>query len=128
MAINHQALAQNQTYKSYYGNILQFCFDRVEKILAGYDPLKDLVKANLIPRHFENMTCADVSNEALGNSKSNSSNPQQWKGTKFEELTDIISRKKNNSADVSKKQDSDILEVAGADSSKTLLLFRIARL
>ena len=70
MAINQQALAQNQTYKSYYGNILQFCFDRVEKILAGYNPLKDLVKANLIPRHFENMTCADISNEALGNTTS----------------------------------------------------------
>ena len=68
MAINQQALAQNRTYESYHGNILQFCFDRVEEILAGYDPLKDLVKANLIPRHFENMTCADVSNEALRNS------------------------------------------------------------
>ena len=71
VVLNQQALAHNQTYESYYGNILQFCFDRVEKILAGYDPLNDLVQANLIPRHFENLTCADVSNEALSNSTAN---------------------------------------------------------
>jgi hypothetical protein len=72
VAINQQALAlaQNQTYESYYSDIRQYCLDRVEKILAGYNPVNDLVKANLIPRHFENMTCADVSNEALGNSAS----------------------------------------------------------
>ena len=72
VAINQQALAlaQNQTYESYYSDIRQYCLDRVEKILAGYNPVNDLVKANLIPRHFENMTCADVSNEALGNSTS----------------------------------------------------------
>ena len=72
VAINQQALAlaQNQTYESYYSDIRQYCLDRVEKILAGYNPVNDLVKANLIPRHFENMTCAVVSNEALGNSTS----------------------------------------------------------
>jgi len=67
VAINQQALAlaQNQTYESYYSDIRQYCLDRVEKILAGYNPVNDLVKANLIPRHFENMTCTDVTNEAI---------------------------------------------------------------
>lgn len=74
---NQQALAQNQTYQSYYPHILDHCFNRTEKILSGYNPLTDLVKANLIPRHFENMTCADVSNEALGNSTSTVSKPEQ---------------------------------------------------
>jgi len=74
---NQQALAQNQTYQSYYPSILDYCFNRTEKILAGYNPLGDLVKANLIPKHFENMTCGDVSNEVLGNSTSALSKPGQ---------------------------------------------------
>lgn len=74
----HQhALAQNQTYQSYYPSILDYCFDRTEKILAGYNPLGDLVKANLIPKHFENMTCGDISNEVFGNSSSTLSKPGQ---------------------------------------------------
>ena len=47
MAINQQAaaLTQNQTYESYYSDIRQDCLDRVEKILAGYNPVNDLVKS-----------------------------------------------------------------------------------
>ena len=67
--INHQAFAQAQnstsSYEPYYDNIIQHCFDRVEKIQAGGNPVQDLVKANLIPHHFENMTCTDVSNEKI---------------------------------------------------------------
>ena len=65
---DQHALAQNQTYQSYYPHILDYCFNRTEKILAGYNPLGDLVRANLIPKYFENMTCGDISNEALRNS------------------------------------------------------------
>lgn len=69
MVINQQAFAQAQnstsSYEPYYDNIIQHCFDRVEKIQAGGNPVQDLVKANLIPHHFENMTCTDVSNEKL---------------------------------------------------------------
>ena len=72
---NQQALAQNQTYQSYYPHILDYCFNRTEKILSGYNPLSDLVKADLIPRHFENMTCGDVS-DAWGNSTSAFSKPE----------------------------------------------------
>jgi hypothetical protein len=45
IAINQQApaLTQNQTYESYYSDIRQYCLDRVEKILAGYNPVNDLV-------------------------------------------------------------------------------------
>jgi len=46
MAIYQQApaLTQNQTYEPYYSDIRQDCLDRVEKILAGYNPVNDLVK------------------------------------------------------------------------------------
>jgi hypothetical protein len=67
VVINQQVLAQNNTYAAFYDRILGYCFDRVEKILADYDPIKDLIAAGLIPPHFSNMTCADVSIEAQAN-------------------------------------------------------------
>jgi hypothetical protein len=65
--INQQILAQNNTYAPFYDRILDYCFDRTEKILADYNPIKDLVDAKLIPPHFSNMTCADISIEAQAN-------------------------------------------------------------
>jgi hypothetical protein len=69
VVINHQAFAQTFTYEPYFDNIIQHCFNHVEQILAGQNPVKDLVKDKLIPRHFENMTCTDVSNEKLHNTE-----------------------------------------------------------
>ena len=42
--------------------------------------------------------------------------------TKFEELTDIIARKKNENKNDNSELEVDSLEVAGSESSKTLLL------
>jgi hypothetical protein len=69
VVINQQILAQTYTYKPYYDNIINYCFNNVDKILAGQNPVKDLTSAGLIPRHFDNMTCTDVTNEALGSLK-----------------------------------------------------------
>ena len=66
VVINQQILAQTYTYKPYYDNIINYCFNNVDKILAGQNPVKDLLSAGLIPRNFANMTCTDVTNEALG--------------------------------------------------------------
>lgn len=63
--INQQILAQTYTYKPFYDNIINYCFNNVDKILAGQNPVKDLISAGLIPRHFDNMTCTEVTNEAL---------------------------------------------------------------
>ena len=63
--INQQILAQTYTYKPFYDNIINYCFDNVDKILAGQNPVEDLTSAGLIPPRFGNMTCTDVSNEAL---------------------------------------------------------------
>jgi hypothetical protein len=65
VVINQQILAQN-TYKPFYDNIINYCFNHVDKILAGQNPVKDLLKAGLIPPNFNNMTCTEVTNEALG--------------------------------------------------------------
>jgi hypothetical protein len=65
VVINHQILAQTYTYKPFYDNIINYCFNNVDKILAGQNPVKDLISAGLIPRHFDNMTCTEVTNEAL---------------------------------------------------------------
>ena len=65
--INQQVLAQNYTYAPFYDRILDYCFNHVEKIIANYNPIKDLVAANLIPSHFSNMTCGDISIEAQAN-------------------------------------------------------------
>jgi hypothetical protein len=65
--MNQQVLAQNNTYAPFYDRILNYCFDRTEKILADYNPITDLVAAGLIPPHFSNMTCADVSMQAQAN-------------------------------------------------------------
>jgi hypothetical protein len=65
VVINQQILAQTYTYKPFYDNIINYCFDNADKILAGQNPVEDLINAGLIPRHFDNMTCTDVSNEAL---------------------------------------------------------------
>jgi hypothetical protein len=64
VVINQQILAQTYTYKPFYDNIINYCFNNVDKILAGQNPVKDLISAGLIPRHFDNMTCTDVTNEA----------------------------------------------------------------
>ena len=69
VVINQQILAQTYTYKPYYDNIINYCFNNVDKILAGQNPVKDLLSAGLIPRNFANMTCTDVTNEALGSLK-----------------------------------------------------------
>lgn len=63
--INQQILAQTYTYKPFYDNIINYCFDNADKILAGQNPVENLVTAGLIPPHFNNMTCTDVTNEAL---------------------------------------------------------------
>ena len=65
VVINQQILAQSYTYKPFYDNIINYCFNNVDKILAGQNPVKDLTSAGLIPRHFDNMTCTDVTNEAI---------------------------------------------------------------
>lgn len=65
VVINQQILAQTYTYKPFYDNIINYCFNNVDKILAGQNPVKDLISAGLIPRHFDNMTCTEVTNEAL---------------------------------------------------------------
>jgi hypothetical protein len=65
--MNQQVLAQNNTYAQFYDRILNYCFDRTEKILADYNPITDLVAAKLIPPHFSNMTCEDIAMEAQGN-------------------------------------------------------------
>ena len=65
VVINQQILAQTYTYKPFYDNIINYCFNNVDKILAGKNPVKDLISAGLIPRHFDNMTCTEVTNEAL---------------------------------------------------------------
>jgi hypothetical protein len=65
LVINQQILAQTYTYKPFYDNIINYCFNNVDKILAGQNPVKDLISAGLIPRHFDNMTCTEVTNEAL---------------------------------------------------------------
>lgn len=65
--INQQILAQNNTYAPFYDRILDYCFNRTEKILADYNPIKDLVDAKLIPSHFANMTCADIAIAAKAN-------------------------------------------------------------
>jgi|GEM_PF-1151505 hypothetical protein len=65
VVINQQILAQTYTYKPFYDNIINYCFNNVDKILAGQNPVKDLTRAGLIPRHFDNMTCTDVTNEAI---------------------------------------------------------------
>jgi hypothetical protein len=67
VVMNQQVLAQNNTYAPFYDRILDYCFNRIEKILADYNPIKDLVAANLIPSHFSNMTCADIAIEAQAN-------------------------------------------------------------
>ena len=66
VVINQQILAQTYTYKPFYDIIINYCFNNVDKILIGQNPVKDLLKAGLIPRSFDNMTCTDVTNEALG--------------------------------------------------------------
>ena len=65
VVINQQILAQTYTYKPFYDNIINYCFNNVDKILAGQNPVKDLISAGLISRHFDNMTCTEVTNEAL---------------------------------------------------------------
>lgn len=65
LVLNQQILAQTYTYKPFYDNIINYCFNNVDKILAGQNPVKDLISAGLIPRHFDNMTCTEVTNEAL---------------------------------------------------------------
>lgn len=75
VVINQQILAQSYTYKPFYDNIINYCFDNADKILAGQNPVEDLVNAGLIPRNFENMTCTDVSNEALSPPQSNQPEP-----------------------------------------------------
>ena len=65
LVINQEILAQTYTYKPFYDNIINYCFNNVDKILAGQNPVKDLISAGLIPRHFDNMTCTEVTNEAL---------------------------------------------------------------
>ena len=65
VVINQQILAQTYTYKPFYDNIINYCFNNVDKILAGQNPVKDLISAGLIPSHFDNMTCTEVTNEAL---------------------------------------------------------------
>jgi hypothetical protein len=65
--MNQQILAQNYTYAPFYDRILDYCFDRTEKILDDYNPINDLVAAKLIPSHFANMTCADVAIEVQAN-------------------------------------------------------------
>jgi hypothetical protein len=65
VVINQQILAQTYTYKPFYDNIINYCFDNVDKILAGQNPVDDLLNAGLIPKNFNNMTCTDVLNEAL---------------------------------------------------------------
>ena len=66
VVLNQQILAQTYTYKPFYDSIINYCFNNVDKILAGQNPVKDLLTAGLIPRTFDNMTCTDVTNEATG--------------------------------------------------------------
>lgn len=75
VVINQQILAQTYTYKPFYDNIINYCFDNVDKILAGQNPVDDLLNAGLIPNNFDNMTCTDVSNEALTPPQSNQPEP-----------------------------------------------------
>jgi hypothetical protein len=63
-ATNQQTLAQ-YAYGTFYDRILDYCFDNVDKILQGQNPVQELVTAGLIPTHFKNMTCSEVSNEAI---------------------------------------------------------------
>jgi hypothetical protein len=63
--IDQQILAQSYTYKPYYDNIINYCFDNADKILAGQNPVEDLLNAGLIPKNFANMTCTDVISQAV---------------------------------------------------------------
>jgi hypothetical protein len=65
VVINQQILAQTYTYKPFYDNIINYCFNNVDKILAGQNPVKDLISAGFIPRHSANITFTEVTNVAL---------------------------------------------------------------
>jgi hypothetical protein len=49
--------------KSKLKEIKQYCLDNTDKILAGGNPVQDLINAGMISKIFQNMTCQKVDSE-----------------------------------------------------------------
>jgi len=46
--------------------IKQYCLDHVDRIIAGGNPVKDLINAGMIRSDtFQNITCQNIDNEIL---------------------------------------------------------------
>jgi hypothetical protein len=45
--------------------IKQYCLDNTDKILAGGNPVQDLINAGMISQVFQNLTCQNVDKEIL---------------------------------------------------------------
>ena len=45
--------------------IKQYCLDNTDKILAGGNPVQDLINAGMISQVFQNLTCQKVDSELL---------------------------------------------------------------
>lgn len=46
-----------------YKKILDYCWDRADRVAKGENVLTDLVNASFVPSWFENKTCLDVQDE-----------------------------------------------------------------
>jgi hypothetical protein len=61
LTIGLVTLAYGQETETPLEMIKQYCLDHVDRILAGGDPVQDLINVGLIPRtRFENITCQNV--------------------------------------------------------------------